>query len=155
VQNSGQPLDTYDVVVVGYFKGRGKRSRLGAGSLLCAVYDPSSARFRTVTRVGSGLSDEEWKDFHKKLDKASVAGKAPQVDSLIQADVWVEPRFVIEVAAAEITRSPQHTCGKVDKEQGYSLRFPRMVQFRFDRRPDDATTEKEIVDLYQAGLGSG
>ena len=85
---------------------------------------------------------------------ASLAAISPQVDSLIQADVWVEPRFVIEVAAAEITRSPRHTCGKVDREQGYSLRFPRMIQFRFDRRPDDATTEKEIVDLYQVGVGS-
>lgn len=117
-------------------------------------HDPSNARFRTVTRVGSGLSDEEWKDFHKKLDKASVAGKHPQVDSLIEADVWVEPRFVIEVAAAEITRSPRHTCGKVGKEQGYSVRFPRMIQFRFDRRLDDATTEKEVVDLYQADVGN-
>ena len=153
-EHSGQPLDTYDLVVVGYFKGRGKRSRLGVGSLLCAVYDPAHARFRTVTRVGSGLSDEEWKDFHKKLDKASVSRKPPQVDSLIEADVWVEPHFVIEVAAAEITRSPRHTCGKAGKEQGYSLRFPRMVQFRLDRRPDDATTEKEIVDLYQTGAGN-
>jgi DNA ligase 1 len=151
-EHTGQTQDTYDLVVVGYFKGRGKRSRLGVGSLLCAVYDPPNVRFRTVTRVGSGLSDEEWKEFRKRLDNTSISRKPTQVDSLIEPDVWVDPRFVIEVAAAEITRSPRHTCGKVAQEKGYSLRFPRMIQFRFDRRPDDATTEKEIVELYQTSV---
>lgn len=151
-EHRGQTPDTYDLVVVGYFKGRGKRSHLGVGSLLCAVYDTSNARFRTVTRVGSGLSDEEWKEFRKRLDNTSISHKPPQVDSLIEPDVWVDPRFVIEVAAAEITRSPRHTCGKVAQEKGYSLRFPRMIQFRFDRRPDDATTEKEIVEIYQTSV---
>jgi DNA ligase-1 len=149
-EHAGQTQDTYDLVVVGYFKGRGKRSHLGVGSLLCAIYDRSNARFRTVTRVGSGLSDEEWKEFRKRLDTTSLSRQSPEVDSCVQPDVWVDPRFVIEVAAAEVTRSPQHTCGKVAQEKGYSLRFPRMIQFRFDRRPDDATTENEIVELYSA-----
>jgi DNA ligase 1 len=152
-EHRGQTQDTYDLVVVGYFKGRGKRSRLGVGSLLCAVYDSQNGRFRTITRVGSGLSDEEWKEFREKLDETKISHKSPQVDSLIEPDVWVEPRFVIEVAAAEITRSPRHTCGKVNQEKGYSLRFPRMLQLRFDRRSDDATTEREIVGLYQTSVG--
>jgi DNA ligase 1 len=152
-EHRGQTQDTYDLVVVGYFKGRGKRSRLGVGSLLCAVYDSQNSRFRTITRVGSGLSDEEWKEFREKLDETKISHKPPQVDSLIEADVWVESRFVIEVVAAEITRSPRHTCGKVNQEKGYSLRFPRMLQLRFDRRPDDATTEREIVELYQTSVG--
>jgi DNA ligase 1 len=146
-EHRGQTQDTYDLVVVGYFKGRGKRSRLGVGSLLCAVYDPANARFRTVTRVGSGLSDAEWKEFRERLDKGRLSRKPLHVDSLIEPDVWVDPRFVIEIAAAEITRSPRHTCGKVAQEKGYSLRFPRMIQIRFDRRPDDATTENEIIEL--------
>ena len=144
--------DTYDLVVIGYFKGRGKRSRLGIGSLLCAVYDSGTGRFRTITRVGSGLSDEEWKEFRAKLDETKIAHKHTTVESLIEPDVWTVPQFVVEVAAAGITRSPRHTCGKVGDEQGYSLRFPRMVQFRFDRRPEDATTEQEVVDLYKSGV---
>ncbi|MGZ6218751.1 MAG: ATP-dependent DNA ligase [Syntrophales bacterium] len=148
-EQRGQMLDTFDLVVVGYFKGRGKRSSFGIGSLLCAVYDPENDRIRTVSRVGSGLSDEEWKELRKRLDEVSVPRRPPQVDSLIEPDVWVEPRLVIEVAAAEVTRSPHHTCGKVGDEKGYSLRFPRVTRFRFDRRPEDATTEKEIVELYK------
>jgi ATP-dependent DNA ligase len=29
------------------------------------------------------------------------------------------------------------------------LRFPRVVRIRFDRRPEDATTEAEILRLYE------
>ncbi|MCL5411191.1 MAG: ATP-dependent DNA ligase [Patescibacteria group bacterium] len=140
--------DTFDVVVVGYFKGRGKRAVLGIGSLLCAVCDPKNDRFRTVSRVGSGLTNEEWGQFRERLDLISVLQRPRQVDSLIEPDVWVDPRYVIEVIASEITRSPRHTCGKVGKEKGYSLRFPRFSRIRTDRRAEDATTEKEVIDQY-------
>jgi len=143
--------DTFDVVVVGYYRGRGKRAKLGIGSLLCAVYDPEHDRFRTVTRVGSGLTDEEWVQLREMLDAVRVPTKPQRVDSRMipEPDVWVEPKHVIEVIAGEITRSPRHTCGKVGKEPGYALRFPRMLRFRFDLRPEDATTEAEVLELYR------
>lgn len=141
--------DTYDLVILGYYRGRGKRAKLGIGSLLAAVYVPETGMFRTVARVGSGLTDEEWVQLREMLDAVALPERSKQVDSLIPADVWVEPRYVIEVIASEITRSPRHTCGKVGKEPGYALRFPRVSRFRFDRRPEDATTEREILDLYR------
>ncbi|MBX5490510.1 MAG: ATP-dependent DNA ligase [Chloroflexi bacterium] len=140
--------DTFDLVIVGYDRGRGKRARLGIGSLLCAVYDPEQDRFRTVSRVGSGLSDDEWVELRDRLDAVRVDARPGRVESLITPDVWVEPTYVVEVIAAEITRSPLHTCGKVDAQPGFALRFPRVASIRFDRRPEDATTEAEIVRLY-------
>lgn len=144
--------DTFDLVIVGYDRGRGKRARLGIGSLLCAVYDPDHDRFRTVSRVGSGFTDDEWLQLRELLDALQMPEKPPQVDSLIVPDVWVEPHYVIEVVAAEISRSPLHTCGKVDGAPGYALRFPHASGFRFDRRPEDATTEREVIELYQLQL---
>ena len=140
--------DTFDLVIVGYDRGRGKRARLGIGSLLCAVYDPEQDRFRTVSRVGSGLSDDEWVELRDRLDAVRVDARPGRVESLITPDVWVEPTYVVEVIAGEITRSPLHTCGKVDAQPGFALRFPRVASIRFDRRPEDATTEAEIVRLY-------
>ena len=67
---------------------------------------------------------------------------------MIVADVWVEPTYVVEVLADEITRSPLHTCGKVGDAPGYALRFPRMIALRSDKSAADATTEREIIDLY-------
>ena len=146
--------DTFDLVIVGYDRGRGKRARLGIGSLLCAVYDPEQDRFRTVSRVGSGLSDEEWVDLRERLDAVRVDARPARVESLIEPDVWVEPTYVVEVIAAEITRSPLHTCGKVNDQPGYALRFPRVAGLRFDRRPEDATTEAEVVRLYALRAGT-
>jgi DNA ligase-1 len=142
--------DTVDVVLVGYLRGRGKRSALGIGSLVGAVYDPKHDRFRTVAKIGSGLSDTAWKAMRKRLDADATPRRPARVDSLLLPDVWVEPRYVVEVLADEITRSPVHTCGKYGDEPGYALRFPRLVsELRADKSADDATTEREIVDMYQ------
>ncbi len=142
--------DTVDVVLVGYLKGRGRRAALGVGSLLAAVYDPGGDRFRTVAKIGSGPSEQEWKALRALLDGAATPTRPRRVDSLITPDVWVEPRFVAEVLADEITRSPLHTCGKQGAEPGYALRFPRLLDgVRSDKAPEDATTEQEVLELYR------
>src|SRR5260370_19706488 len=142
--------DTVDVVLVGYLAGRGRRAALGIGSLLAAVYDPGGDRFRTVAKIGSGPSEQEWKTLRALLDGAATPSRPRRVDSLITPDVWVEPRFVVEVLADEITRSPLHTCGKSGTAPGYALRFPRMLDgVRSDKAPGDATTEHEVLELFR------
>jgi DNA ligase 1 len=141
--------DTVDLVLVGYLRGRGKRAALGIGSLLGAVYDATHDRFRTVAKIGSGLTEQGWRELRAKLDRDAVGRKPARVDSLITPDVWVTPGIVVEVLADEITRSPAHTCGKVGDAPGYGLRFPRLLQERTDKAPEDATTEQEVLRLEQ------
>lgn len=142
--------DTVDVVLVGYLAGRGRRAALGIGSLLAAVYDPDADRFRTVAKIGSGPSEHEWTRLRALLDRLATPARPHRVESLITPDVWVEPKVVVEVLADEITRSPRHTCGRRGREPGYALRFPRMLDgVRTDRAPEDATTEREVLDLYR------
>ncbi|WP_333785215.1 ATP-dependent DNA ligase [Thermocrinis sp.] len=146
----GQLMDTIDVVIVGYFYGKGARAKLGIGTLLTAVYDPSSDTFKTISKVGSGFSEEEWIRLKEILDEIKLDHRHARVDSLITPDVWVEPKYVITVSADEITRSPLHTAGKTGDEPGYALRFPRAVGFvRSDKRPEDANTVEEILRMYQ------
>jgi len=141
--------DTVDVVLVGYYRGRGKRAAFGIGSLVGAVYDPAHDRFRTVAKIGSGLSDAAWKAMRKRLAADATPTRPAQVDALLTPDVWVEPRYVVEVLADEISRSPLHTCGKRGDEPGYALRFPRMLgDVRADKSPEEATTEREIIDMH-------
>jgi DNA ligase-1 len=141
--------DTVDLVLLGYLRGRGKRAALGIGSLLAGVYDPDHDRFRTVAKIGSGLSEKDWKALRRRLDGLAVAARPRRVDATIAPDRWVEPRLVVEVLADEITRSPSHTCGKSDGGAGYALRFPRLVSgIRADKGPAEATTEGEILDMY-------
>lgn len=151
--SSGELQDTVDCVLLGYIYGRGKRTAFGAGALLVGLYDDKKDEFVTVTKIGTGLSDEEWREIHKRADKLKVDHKPARVNSLIVPSVWVRPEIVIEVLADEITRSPIHTAGAVInaevKEPGYALRFPRLVSFRTaDKRPEDATTVKELISMY-------
>ena len=148
--SKGSLADTVDVVIVGYFYGKGSRSKLGIGSLLVALYDQEEDTYKTVSKVGSGFTEEEWKELKKLLDDYRVTNKPARLDSLIEPDVWVEPKYVITVTADEITRSPLHTAGKPSEVLGYALRFPRAVSFvRFDKRAEDATTVEEIKRMYE------
>ena len=146
--------DTVDLVLVGYLLGRGRRAALGIGSLLAAVYDPPHDRFRTVAKIGSGLSERSWKDLRVRLDQDATRSRPPRVDSRITPDVWVTPRVVVEVLADEITRSPSHTCGKTASAPGFALRFPRVLGERADKSPEDATTQAEILRLHRLQRGS-
>ncbi len=145
----GSLADTVDVVIVGYYYGRGARAKLGIGGLLVAVYEPYTDTFKTVSKVGSGFTEDEWVRLREMLDAVRLDHKHPRLDSLIDVDVWVEPRYVITVNADEITRSPLHTAGRTLEEPGYALRFPRAVSFiREDKNPEDANTVEEIIRMY-------
>jgi len=61
---------------------------------------------------------------------------------------------VAELIGAEITLSPLHTCcyGKVEKDAGLSIRFPRFIRWRPDKAPEDATSVNEILEMYKLKL---
>ncbi|MEK9178467.1 MAG: ATP-dependent DNA ligase [Patescibacteria group bacterium] len=148
--SDGELSDTIDCVILGYITGRGKRTAFGAGALLVGVYDKDKDEFVSISRIGTGLTDEEWREIHKRADKIKVDHKPARVNSMIEPSVWIEPKIVIEILADEITRSPLHTAGKTDKEPGFALRFPRLVSFREeDKRAEDATEIAEIRRLYE------
>ncbi len=148
--SDGELTDTIDCVILGYITGRGKRAEFGAGALLVGVYDKDRDEFVSISRIGTGLSDDEWREIHKRADKIRVDHKPARVNSLIEPSVWIEPKIVIEVLADEITRSPLHTAGKTETEPGFALRFPRLVSFRdADKKPEDATDVEEIKRLYE------
>ena len=147
-------LDTVDLAVVGAFHGRGKRAGT-YGALLLAVYDPDKDSFETVTKCGTGFKDEDLAKLPKTLEKHKIQHKHPRVQSILEADVWFEPAFVIEVLGAEITLSPIHTCAMdaVRKGSGMAIRFPRFTgNYRPDKAAEDATTAQEIVEMYNGQL---
>ena len=147
---SGELNDTVDLVLLGYYFGKGKRAGFGVGALLAGVYDTEHDRFASITKLGTGLSDAEWRQIHERADQLQVGQRPARVDSILVPDVWLEPEVVVEVMADEITPSPRHTAGRVGEEPGFALRFPRVVSFRgADKRPEDATTVKEIGELFR------
>jgi DNA ligase-1 len=146
--------DTVDLVVVGAFHGRGKRAGT-YGAFLLAAYDPDRDIFETVTKVGTGFTDTDLEKLPKMLKKHQISHKHPRVDSTIEMDIWFEPAVVIEARGAEITLSPIHTCAMnaIREASGLAIRFPRFTgKYRVDKSPEDATTTKEIVEMYRSQL---
>jgi DNA ligase-1 len=146
---SGQLTDTIDVVLLGSYRGKGKRAEFGAGALLAGVYDSDKDEFVTISKLGTGLSDQGWREIHQRLASLEVAEKPPRVNSMFVPDAWLEPAIVVEVLADEITPSPRHTAGMSGDQPGFALRFPRIVSFRTDKKPQDATTVREIREMFE------
>lgn len=158
--------DTIDTLVLGYTRGEGKRTSFGVGQFLGGVYDEKRDVFVTVSKIGTGLTDEQFKEFERRAAKLHAKQKPPvyEVDKLLEPDIWIQPSLVVEIACDEITRSAVHTAGRTLKPSksgkamtvdsaGYALRFPRLVRFRDDKRPQDATTVKEIAKMYDNQKG--
>ncbi len=139
---SGKLADTVDCVIMGYSQGRGKRSVFGIGQFLAGI--KSSEKFLTITKVGTGLTDEQFKELQKRLSNLVIEKKPVgyEVHKDLEPDFWVLPKVVVEIAADELTKSPKHSAG-------LALRFPRLVRFREDKSADQVTTLKEIQNLYR------
>ena len=146
--------DTVDLVIVGAFHGRGKRGGT-YGAILLAAYNPEEDEFETVTKCGTGFTDEDLAKLPKMMEKHRLLHKSPRVKSSLEADVWFEPKVVIEVIGAEITLSPIHTAAidAIRKGSGLAIRFPRFTgNYRLDKAAEDATAVKEIIEMYQSQL---
>lgn len=146
--------DTVDLAVVGAFHGRGRRAGT-YGALLLAAYNADDDTFETVTKCGTGFTDDDLEKLPKMLQKHVVLHKHPRVNSVLEADVWFEPAVVLEILGAEITLSPIHTCAidSVRKGSGLAIRFPRFTgKYRPDKAAEDATASSEVVELYRKQL---
>jgi DNA ligase-1 len=146
--------DTVDLVIVGAFHGRGKRAGT-YGALLLATYNPKKEAFETVCKCGSGFTDEDLKKIPKMMESHQITHRSPRVESKLEADVWFEPKIVLEIIGAEITLSPVHTCAAnaIRKGSGLAIRFPRFTgNFRLDKSAEDATSVDEVVEMYRSQL---
>ncbi|QQR53328.1 ATP-dependent DNA ligase [bacterium] len=150
-QEEGHLEDTIDCVVLGYYKGEGKRAAFGIGAFLVGIYNKESDCFQTIAKIGTGLTDQEWCQLKEKADLVLVNEQPHNVvcASSLMPDVWVAPEIVCIVRADEITVSPVHTAGKTIDTLGFALRFPRIMGYRNDKSSFNATTDQEIKRFYE------
>ncbi len=146
--------DSVDLVAVGAYWGTGRRAG-NIGTLLLAAYDPEEDMFRTVCKCSTGFSDEEIRNMHSVFERSIIGHRHARVDSKLTPDIWLTPSKVLEIRGAEITLSPIHTCGMgaIREGAGFAIRFPRFTgKWRDEKRPEDATTVQEIVEMYRRQL---
>ncbi|MFW9952976.1 MAG: ATP-dependent DNA ligase, partial [Candidatus Thorarchaeota archaeon] len=142
--------DSVDLVVVGAMYGRGKRTGV-YGVILASAYDPINDTYPTVCKIGTGFTDELLVEFKERLDKIKIEKMNPKVQSDVKADVWFEPKEVIEVLGDEITISPTHHAGRGQiPGGGLAIRFPRFTgRWRDDKDSTQATTVADLIDLFE------
>ncbi|WVF72992.1 hypothetical protein IAT40_007810 [Kwoniella sp. CBS 6097] len=148
--------DSLDLVVVGAYHGKGKRTSV-YGAFLLACYDPDSENFQTICKIGTGFSEEVLSQFYellKPLELEVVRGDI-EVGSA-KPDVWFEPKIVWEVLTADLSLSPVYAAahGLVDS-RGISLRFPRFIRIRDDKSADEATSAEQVSEFYQRQVTAG
>jgi DNA ligase 1 len=142
--------DTVDLVVVGAFAGRGRRTGV-YGAVLLAAYDSDADVFRAVTKCGAGFTDADLAVLYQRLAPLVRSEKSSRVDARAEPDVWCEPGLVLEILSAELTLSPNYPAawGQIQPDAGLAMRFPRFTgRWRDDKAPQDATTTRELVELF-------
>ncbi|RYP13202.1 hypothetical protein DL765_006993 [Monosporascus sp. GIB2] len=149
--------DSLDLVVLGAYYGRGKRTSV-YGAFLLACYNPNTDTYETVCNIGTGFSEQVLEELHNQLSEIKIDRPKPfyshSSGGQHQPDVWFEPRYVWEVKSADLTLSPRYKAGAkegVDPsgEKGISLRFPRFIKIRDDKKPDEATTSRQVAEMYR------
>ena len=143
--------DSLDLVVIGGFFGKGRRTG-SYGTLLLATYNEDEDVFPSICKVGTGFSDESLDQLYQILHPKVSIKKNPRIISEMEADVWFEPELVIEVVASEITISPIHKTAwdEIRRDSGLALRFPKFTgKIRVEKTVEDASTGEEVVALYK------
>ena len=143
--------DSLDLIVIGAYFGRGRRTGL-YGTLLLGTYNPDMDNFPSVCKVGTGFTDESLDQLYQILSNKITLKKNSRVVSEMEADVWFEPELVLEIVASEITLSPIHKTGLnlIRKGSGFALRFPKFTgKIRYEKAVEDASTDEEVLTLYK------
>ncbi len=143
--------DSLDLVVIGGFFGKGRRTGI-YGTLLLAAYDYQSDTFPSICKVGTGFTDDDLDRLYQILHSKVTIRKNSRINSEMMADVWFEPELVIEIVASEITISPIHKTAwnMIRKDTGLALRFPKYTgKIRGDKSAENASTIHEVIALFK------
>lgn len=144
--------DSVDLVPLGAYHGRGKRTGV-YGAYLLACYDYDTEEFQSVCKIGTGFSEEDLKSLAADLKGHVIPEKSSQyvVSDTLACDVWFDAVRVWEVKAADLSKSSTHK-GAIDKTgdagRGIGLRFPRFERVRPDKKPEQATSSDQILEMY-------
>lgn len=150
--------DSLDLVVLGAYHGKGKRTSV-YGAFLLACHNPNNDTYETVCNIGTGFSEAVLEELHAQLGQIVIDRAKPfyshSTGGQHQPDVWFEPRYVWEVKTADLTLSPRYKAAShenVDssgERRGISLRFPRFIRIRDDKKPSEATSSRQVAEMYR------
>ena len=119
--------DSVDLVVMGGYYGRGKRTNV-YGAYLMGCYDAENDEYQSVCKVGTGFKDEDLSRLNDSMQPALIESKRKPVnyntDDALTPDDWFEPVAVWELQAADLSKSSVHKggIGRLEAGRGIGLR---------------------------------
>ena len=125
-----EPL-TIDCVMIYAQKGHGRRSNLYTDYTF-AVKDGD--KLVAFTKAYSGLTDKEFAQVDAFVKRNSIEKFGPVRT--------VKPELVFEIAFEGIAASNRH-------KSGVALRFPRMLRWRHDKKPDEINTLEDLQKMLE------
>lgn len=142
--------DSLDLVVIGAYNGRGKRTGTYGGFLL-ASYNDDTGEYETTCKIGTGFSDENLQSLYNKLKPTEISNPKGfyTYDPSAVPDIWLEPTTVFEVLTADLSLSPVYKAAHQEYGKGISLRFPRFIRIRDDKGVEDSTTSLQVSEFYE------
>ncbi|HEU0299889.1 MAG TPA: ATP-dependent DNA ligase [Longimicrobium sp.] len=123
---------TIDAVLIYAQRGHGRRASLYTDYTFGVWKDGELVPF---AKAYSGLTDEEIRRVDSFVRRNTVQRFGPVRT--------VKPELVFELAFEGIQRSPRH-------KSGVAVRFPRMLRWRPDKKPEDADSLETIVQMLEA-----
>ena len=130
-----RPFGALDVVVTAAERGHGKRAPV-LSDVTFAVRD--GERLVNVGKAYSGLTDAEIRELTGIFEASATQRFGPVR--------LVRPEVVLEVAFDGVQRSGRHG-------SGFALRFPRILRWRRDKRPDEIDDLARVEALWRLSLG--
>lgn len=129
-----RPFGTLDVAITAAEQGHGRRATMLSDYTFGVRHGD---RFVNVGKAYSGLTDDEIRELTRLL-RAATTDRFGRV-------LVVRPEIVLEVAFDGVQKSPRH-------KSGYALRFPRIVRWRRDKKPEECDDLERVKALYEASL---
>jgi DNA ligase-1 len=104
--------DSLDLVVVGAYYGKGKRTKV-YGAFLLACYDPDAEEYQTICKIGTGFSDEALAAHYAQLQPLEQSKPRGNIKiGGAKPDIWFEPKVVWEVLTADLSLSPVYEAAR-------------------------------------------
>jgi len=135
-------LETLDLIITGAEWGEGKRAKWLSSFELSCLRD-NKKEILAIGKVGTGIKEKD--ELGISFDELTKLLK-PLITDTKGKNVTIKPKIIVEIAYEEIQKSTSYS-------SGYALRFPRLINIRYDLGVKDSKTISDVERIYNMQRG--